>query len=57
LNLFEKLIMDNGVLEEQDILYKYQFGFLKNRSTAMAVIELIDNISNLSIGIIMFDES
>ena len=49
--------MDNGVLEEQDILYKYQFGFLKNRSTAMAVIELIDNISNLSIGIIMFDES
>ena len=33
-------------LNKKDILYKYQFGFRKNHSTTLALIEIIDSIFN-----------
>ena len=33
-------------LNKKDIIYKYQFGFWKNHSTTLALIEIIDNILN-----------
>ncbi len=33
-------------LVKHKILYKYQFGFRKNHSTSMVLIEIIDNIYN-----------
>ena len=33
-------------LNKNDIIYKYQFGFRKNHSTTLALIEIIDNILN-----------
>ncbi len=33
-------------LNKHKILYKYQFGFRKNHSTSMALIEIIGNMYN-----------
>ena len=50
LSVFDKLLerlMYNRLyifLTKHNILYKYQFGFRKNYSTALALIEVIDNI-------------
>ena len=38
-------------LENNKILYEYQFGFRKNYSTSQAVMEVVDSISQS--GIIM----
>ena len=51
LPVYKKIIerlMYNRLLKyinDNDLLYKYQFGFQKGRSTHMALIKLIDNIS------------
>lgn len=50
LSVFDKIlekIMYNRLyshLQNNNILYKYQFGFRKNYSTSLALIEVIDNI-------------
>ena len=31
-------------LTKNNVLYKYQFGFRRNHSTALALIEVLDNI-------------
>lgn len=48
--IFEKLVNQRllDFLEKHKILYRYQFGFRKNYSTSMALLETIDNcIKNL----------
>ena len=42
--LFEKLIYKRlySFFEKNNILYNYQFGFRKNHSTSMALLELVD---------------
>ena len=44
--LLEKLIAIrlNKFLEVNDVLYKYQFGFRKNYSTVLAVIDVVEDI-------------
>ncbi len=44
--LLEKMMYKRlmSFLIKYKILYKYQFGFRKNHSTSMALIEIIDNI-------------
>ena len=50
LSIFDKLLkkmMANRLskhLEVNQILHKYQFGFRKNQSTSLALIDVIDNI-------------
>ena len=34
----------NKFLEVNDVLYKYQFGFRKNYSTVLAVIDVVEDI-------------
>ncbi len=42
--LMDKCLL--SYLNKKDILYKYQFGFWKNHSTTLALIEIIDSILN-----------
>ena len=46
--IFEKIICRRFVLfwEKRRVLYKYQFGFRKNHSTTLALMEIIDKIYN-----------
>jgi hypothetical protein len=46
--MLEKLMYKRllSYLNKKDIIYKYQFGFWKNHSTTLALIEIIDNILN-----------
>ena len=46
--MLEKLMCKRllSYLNKKDIVYKYQFGFRKNHSTKLALIEIIDNIFN-----------
>ena len=52
LSIFEKILeklMYNRMydfLNKHEILYKYQFGFRKNHSTVLALVEMIDNLYN-----------
>jgi len=39
--MFNRLI---SYLERNSILYNYQFGFRKNHSTSLALIDVVDNI-------------
>jgi len=39
--MFNRLI---SYLERNSILYNYQFGFIKNHSTSLAFIDVVDNI-------------
>jgi len=39
--MFNRLI---SYLERNDILHNYQFGFRKNHSTSLALIDVVDNI-------------
>ena len=49
-NVLEKLMFNRmySFLVQNDILYKYQFGFRKGFSTSLALIELLDTISLFS---------
>ena len=44
--LLEKLMFNRLIsfLERNSILYNYQFGFRKNHSTSLALIDVVDNI-------------
>jgi len=44
--VFERLIYNqlNSLLEEHDIMDKYQFGFRKGYSTEQAILELTDTL-------------
>ena len=44
--VFEKLIFKqlNCCIENQNILFQYQFGFCKGHSTAQAIVELTDTL-------------
>ena len=44
--IFEKIlhIRLNKFIEDSNLLYKYQFGFRKNHSTELALIEIVDQI-------------
>jgi len=50
LSVFNKLLEKvnrnniNKFLEVNDVLYKYQFGFRKNYSTVLAVIDVVEDI-------------
>jgi hypothetical protein len=46
--IFEKIMYDRimSFINKNQLLYDYQFGFRKNRSTSMALIKLLDNITN-----------
>jgi len=50
LSIFDKLLEKlmaarlNNFLEKNNILYKYQFGFRKNYSTVLAVIDVVEDI-------------
>ena len=52
------LIQLKEYLEEHNLLYKSQYGFRENHSTAYAVLELIDHISNnFDNGIVPFSKA
>ena len=34
-----------NVMNEKELIYKYQFGFRQNHSTQQAIITLVDNIT------------
>ena len=44
--IFEKLVYSQvlNFLEKYDVLYKFQFGFRKGRSTEQAIVEISDNL-------------
>ena len=47
--IFEKLVYNRlyNFLEQNNILYPYQFGFRANYSTSQALISMIDKLKNL----------
>ena len=50
---FEKILHTrlSTYIENSDLLYKYQFGFRKNHSTELALIEMMDQIKmSLDVG-------
>jgi len=55
--MLEKLMYKRllSYFNKQDFLYKYQFGFRKNHSTTLALIEIIDNLLNaLDKGLVVY---
>ena len=51
--IFEKILHTrlSTYIENSDLLYKYQFGFRKNHSTELALIEMVDQIKmSLDVG-------
>ena len=46
--MFEKLVFRQllNYIEKYEILYQFQFGFRKGRSTEQAIAEIIDNFKN-----------
>ena len=46
--VFEKIMYDRllNFVNKYDLLYAHQYGFRKNRSTYMALLSLIDNLTN-----------